>query len=819
VTDLWSDIKHSLHMFIKNPGFTVAAVAALALGIGANTAIFTVVNAVLLKPLSYPDADRIVEFLLTGPNGSNPNPIASIPKFHIWQQQTSVFKEVAAYDFAGPGFNITGDRPEQIHGIHVTEGYFRLFGAPVILGRTFTPQEDAPNGGKTVVLSYGLWQRKFGGNPNVIGSSLSLGNEPFTIIGVLGKDFLSDPEADIWLPFQFEPNSTNQGHYFQAAGMLKPGVTLAQANAQMKLAASQYLRAYPMASPQQSFAVEPLRDSIVGDVRKSLLVLLGAVGFVLLIACANVANLLLVRATGRRREFAIRSALGAGRARIVRQLLTESVLLSVTGGVLGLLLGFLGVRALLAVSPAGLPRIGEDGAAIGVDWRVLAFTVAVSLFTGILFGLFPAFSASRSDLNSTLKESSNRSGTGFGQSKARSLLVISEVSLALVLLIGSALLIRTFLALRGVSPGFDAHHVLTMDMSLTGDRYQKTAGVAQLSRDGRERLNALPGVETSASTCCLPIRGQFGLPFQVVGRPPVKGKDTPGGGWMSASPGYFSVFKIPILQGRDFTESDTAGAPGVVLINQAMAKQYWPKENPIGQQIIIGKDLGPEFEEPARQIIGVVGNTHDAGLARDPDSVMIVPQAQVTDGLTALNARIVPLRWVVRTHGDPHQAIAVISEQLRQASGGFPIAHVRPMDEVVARSTARQSFNMLLLTIFGGVALVLAAIGIYGLMAYSVQQRTQEMGIRMALGADRAAIRKLVVWHGMRLAIAGVVLGIAAAFGLTRLIASFLFGVKSWDPIVFVTVPVVLSSVALLAVWLPATRAAKLDPMEALRVE
>src|ERR1700691_823821 len=815
--NLWNNIKHSVHMFIKNPGFAIAAVAALALGIGANTAIFTVVNAVLLKPLSYPDADRIVAFLLTSPDGNNP--IGSIPKFHIWQQQTSVFKEVAAFDFAGPGFNLTGDRPEQIHGIHVTEGYFRLFGAPVMLGRTFTPQEDSPNGGKVVVLSYGLWQRKFGGDPHIIGSVLSLGNEPFTIIGILGQDFLSDPEADIWLPFQFDPNSTNQGHYFQAAGLLRPGVTLAQANAQMKLAARQYLRAYPSADPQQSFAVEPLRDLIVGDVRQSLLILLGAVGLVLLIACANVANLLLVRATGRKREFAIRSALGASRARIIHQLLTESVLLSVTGGILGLVLGFIGVRALLAISPAGLPRIGEDGSAIGVDWRVLAFTLAISLFTGILFGLFPAFSASRSDLNSSLKESSNRSATGFRQSKARSLLVISEVSLAIVLLIGSALLIRTFAALRGVSPAFDSHHVLTMEMSLTGDRYQKTAGVAQLSRDGRDRLNAVPGVEESASTCCLPIKGQFGLPFLIMGRPPVEEKDTPGAGWMSASPGYYGVFKIPILHGRDFAESDTAAAPGVVLINQTLAKKYWPKENPVGQQIIIGKDVGPEFEEPARQIIGVVGDTHEGGLDRDPGPLMIVPAAQVTDGMTALNARIVPMRWVVRTRGDPVRAIPVISEQLRQASGGFAVARVRPMDEVVARSTARQSFNMMLLTIFGTVALVLAAIGIYGLMAYSVQQRTQEMGIRMALGADRATIRNLVVWHGMKLAVVGVVLGIAASFGLTRLIASFLFGVKSWDPIVFVVVPVILSAVALLAVWLPATRAAKLDPMQALRVE
>ena len=815
--DLWNNVKHALHLFIKSPGFTIAAVSALALGIGANTAIFTVVNAVLLKPLTYPDADRIVQIKLAGPNGTDS--AASIPKFHIYQQQTSIFKEVAAYDFAGPGFNVTGDRPEQVHGLHVSEGYFRLFGAPVMLGRTFTKQEDLPNGGHVVVLSYGFWQRRFGGNPKVIGGALSLGNEPYTVVGVLGKDFVSDPEAEIWVPFQFEPNSTNQGHFFMVAGMLRPGITLAQANAQMKLAFAQFHRLYPLSNPKVGFAVEPLRDAIVGDARKSLLVLLGAVGMVLLIACANVANLLLVRATGRKREFAIRSALGASRTRIVGQLLTESVLLSVTGGVIGLALGYAGVRALLAISPAGLPRIGEDGAAVSVDWRVLGFTLAVSLLTGILFGLFPALSASRTDLNSSLKESSNRSGIGLRQGKARALLVISEVSLALVLLIGASLLIRSFIALRGVNPGFDTHNVLTLEMSLTGVRYEKAAGVAQLSQEGRERLNAIPGVEDSATTCCLPIEGQFGLPFTIVGRPVDPAKGEPGAGWMNASPDYYKLFRIPILRGREFNEHDTASAPGVVLINEAFEKQYFPKENPIGQQINVGGGMGPPFEEPPRQIVGVVGNTHDGGLSREPGALMIVPDAQVSDALTGLNARILPMIWVVRTHGDPHQVAALVTEQLRVASGGFPVARVRTMDEIVVRSTSRESFNMLLLTIFGAVALVLAAIGIYGLMAYSVQQRTQEMGIRMALGADRAKIRNLVVWHGMRLAFVGVILGIGAAFGLTRLIASFLFGVKSWDPVVFVTVPVILSAVALLAVWLPASRAARLDPMQALRVE
>jgi len=815
--DLWNDVKHALHLFLKSPGFTVAAVLALALGIGANTAVFTVVNAVLLKPLGYPQADRIVAVEMSGPNGNGQ--AASITKFHVYQQQTNIFSDVAAYDFAGPGFNITGGRPELVHGIHVSEAYFRVFGAPMMLGRTFTPQEDLPDGGNVVVLSYGLWQRRFGGNPGVIGSALPLGGKPYTIIGVTGKDFAPDPEAELWVPFQFEPNSTNQGHFFLVAAKLKPGIALASANAQMKLALNQFVRLYSIKNPGFGFVVEPLRDSIVNDARRSLLILEGAVALVLLIACANVANLLLARATGRKREFAIRTALGAKRARIVRQLLTESVMLATAGGVLGSALGFAGVRALLAVSPAGLPRVGEDGAAIGVDWRVLGFTLMVSALTGIVFGLFPAFSASRTDLTSSLKESGNRSGTGFRQGKARAVLVIGELALALVLLVGAALLIRTFVALHAVNPGFDAHNVITMEMSLTGERYEKTAGVAQLSRDGRERLNAIPGVEDSAFTCCLPIQGQFGLPFTIAGRPVDPAKEQPGAGWMSASPDYYKLFRIPVLRGREFTNSDTGSAPGVMLINEALAKQYFPNQNPVGQQIYVAKGMGPPFEEPARLIVGVVANTHDGGLGRDPGPLMIVPDAQVLDALTKLNANIVPLRWVVRTKGDPRPLVGQMTEQLRQASGGFPVAHVRTMDEMVSRSTARESFNMILLTTFGAVALLLAAIGVYGLMAYSVEQRTQEMGIRMALGADRAAIRKMVVWHGMRLALIGIAIGIGAAFGLTRFLASLLFGVKSWDPAVFIAAPMALTAVALLAVWLPATRASKLNPMEALRVE
>jgi predicted permease len=808
--DFWSDFKHALHLFGKTPGFTIAAVAALALGIGANTAIFSVVNTVLLKPLTYPNADRMVDF--PARVSGLANSLHSIPEFHFFERQTKIFKEVVAYDNAGPGFNLTGGRPEQVHGIHVTEGYFRVYGAPVMLGRTFTAQEDSPHGGQIVVLSYGLWQRRFGGDPSVVGKAISLGNEPYTIVGVIAKEFVAEPQADLWLPFQFEPASTDQNLFFEVTGLLRPGVTVGQANAELLAASPDYHREFPDTDWRGRFTVGPLRDSIVGDALNSLLMMLGAVALVLLISCANVANLLLVRATVRKREFAIRAALGAGRARIVRQLLTESVLLSVAGGVLGLILGFLGVRALLAVSPAGLPRIGEDGSAIGMDWRVLGFTLGVSLLTGILFGLFPAFSVSRTDLISALKESSNRSGTGFRQGKARSLLVISEVSLALVLLVGSALLIRTFIALHAVGPGFDAHNVLTMEMSLNGQRYQSTAGIAQLLRDGRERLNALPGVELAAAGFWLPIDVEDGTGFQIVGRP--ADKTGCGSQYMSVTPGYLSLFRIPVLRGRDFTENDKGGAPNVVLINQALARKCWPNEDPVGQQIRDANEMGG-----IETIIGIVADSHNSGLGRPADPMIMVPIPQVTDTYNAAYANIQPLFWVVRTHGDPHRFIAAVTEQLRIASAGFPVGHVRTMDEVMGRSTARESFNMLLLTIFGAVAIILAAIGIYGLMAYSVAQRSQEMGIRMALGAERSVIRNLVVWQGMKLAIIGVVVGIAAAFGLTRLIASFLFAVKPWDPEVFVLAPLILSAVALVAVWIPAVRASKVDPIQALRIE
>jgi putative ABC transport system permease protein len=811
------DIRYAFRQLRRAPGFTAAAVLSLALGISANTAIFSVVNAVLIKPLSYPDPGRIVQFLLTFPDG--PKQGASVSDFRLWREQTRVFQYVSAYDFDPRVVNLTGGVPEQLHGIHVTADYFRLFGAPMLLGRTFTSKEDSPNAGNLVVISYSIWKRRFGGDPNIIGKALWLGNEPFTIVGVTSERFHTDPVADLWLPFQFDLNSRDQTHYFMVAGRLRPGIALAQANAQLKLTANEARRSDPLANPQQSFIVQPLRDTIVSGVRTSLLMLGGAVSLVLLIACANVANLLLIRATGRKREFAIRAALGASRRRILRQLLTESILLSSAGGLLGLGLGVIGVRALLAASPGDIPRIGENATAVGLDGRVLLFTLGLSVFSALLFGIIPIWGASRPDLDGGLKEGGNRQGAAPRQNKVRSFLVVSEVSLAIVLLIGAALLIRSFIALRQVNPGFDPHHVLRMDTSLSGARFADTAAVSRLVRDARRRLNAVPGVEASAMTSWPPLQGRMGLPFSVIGRPLGDESNTGDGLWMDASPGYLEVLKIPVLRGRDFTEEDDTAAPRVVLINESMAKRYWPKQDPIGQQIVIGKGLGSKFEEPPRQIIGIVGDTRDSALTLAPEPTMIIPEAQESDGLTAFSLQFNPVVWLVRTRLEPHQMALVIAEQLRQASGGLPAGHVRTMDEVLLASTARQDFNMLLLTIFGAAALVLAAIGIYGVLAYSIAQRTQEIGIRMALGADRANIRNWVLKQGMLLTITGVLIGVSAAFGLTRLIAGFLFGVRTWDPLVFIAVPTLLTVIALLATWVPARRAACLDPVQSLRLE
>jgi putative ABC transport system permease protein len=804
-------------MLRQQPAFTFAALAALALGIGATTAVFSVVNTILLKPFPYPDPDRIVMFMNTSPDGSGPG--ASPAKFVLWKRQTDVVQDAAA--FRNVIVNYTGgDTPEQVTSGQVSEAFFRLWGATPMLGRTFSPEEDRPNAGRVAVLSYGWWTRRFASDPAIVGKTISLSGDPYTVIGVIKNgfdpsEFLDTP--DVWTAFQIDPNTTDQGHYFRAAARLKPGVTLAQAQGKLKQSADEFRQRFPDAiDKKSSFSVEPVQNVFIRNAKSLLTVLLAAVTGVLLIACANVANLLLVRSTVRKREMAIRSAMGADRGRIIRQLMTESVLLSLIGGALGLALGLIGIRSLLSVNTAGLPRVGANGAAVHLDWRLVAFTAVVSVATGLLFGVMPAVHAARADLSGTLREGTGSSGSG-ASNRIRSVLVVLEVALALTLVIGSGLLIRTSVAIRSVAPGFDANNVLTMRMSFTGPRFSTAASVEQAIRAGIDRVRTIPGVVLASASCCVPLEGGFGLPFKIVGRPLENGPFHGGGAWMTASPGYFEVFKIPVLRGRTFTEQDDQGAPPVVIINEAMAKQYWKTGDPLNQHLVIGRGAIREFAaEPDRQIIGVVADSRDDGLNQTPGPKMFVPQAQIPDDVNALNTKIVPMAWVIRTQVPPMSLSSAIQTQLRQATG-LPVADVRSMSQIVSRSTSREQFNTLLMTTFALSALVLAAIGIYGVMAYAVQQRTREIGVRLALGAEPAAVRRMVVLQGMRLALFGVVLGVAAAYALSRYMRTLLFGVEARDPLVFLGVPLLLAVIALLAVWIPAGRASRIDPLGALR--
>lgn len=596
---------------------------------------------------------------------------------------------------------------------------------------------------------------------------------------------------------------------------------MGQARAQLGLVAEQFRRLYGNNAlpPRGSFGVTSLAKSTLGDIGPRLLVLWCAVGFVLLIACANVANLLLARAAARKREFATRAALGAGRGQIVRQLLVESLTLSLTGGVIGLGLGFAGVRLLLSMNPGDIPRIGAHGAAITLDVNVILFTLAISILTGLIFGLIPSVTASRTNLAGALNENGSRGGMGVRSGKLRSVLVIAEMALTVVLVVGAALLIRTFRNLQAVDPGFTLHNVISMSMSVSGDRFQKTAPVAEVIQAGTDRLAAVPGVMDAGVSNCLPMAGGFGMSFDVVGRPKGSENASGGAGFCSISYGYFDTLKIPLVRGRFFTRQDKAAAPGVVIVNKSFAQHYWPNGDALNAEIVIGAGAGPAFAEGPRQVVGIVGDTHDGGPGSDPFPMMFIPLAQMPDMETALNSKVAPLWWFVRSEADPHTLVAPISAALQEASGGLPVAHIRTMEDLEAENIARQRLNMLLLSVFGFAGLLMAAIGVYGVMSYSVQQRTQELGVRMALGAQTANLRNMVIRQGMTLTLIGVVIGGGGALWLTRFLGSFLFGVKPLDPISFVATPLVLSAVALFSIWSPAMRATRVDPMAALRVE
>ena len=821
---LLADLRHSVRVLIKSPGFTLVAVLALALGIGANAAIFSVIDRVLLAPLPFPESERIMRVARQFPNG-NGNSV-SIPKFMAWRK-SQAFQSMTAYDFGAVSMNLgTGDHPNPVNGLHVTVDFFKVFGVSPMFGRTFSAEEDMPNAGRFTVLTFNLWKNRLGADHEIVGKTISLNSERFTVLGVMPEHFQPDPPTDLYLPEQFDPNSTNQGHIYYVAGCLQPGASIASAKAELAVIADQFRAAHQdIMDKTETVGVVPLRVAIGGEVRFALLILAGAVSFVLLIACANVANLLLARAAGRQREIAIRTAVGASRGRIVRQLLTESMIRGAAGGVFGLILGSVGVRALLALSPGNIPRINDpehlQGALALLDWRILGFLFGISLLTSLLFGLLPAIRVSRFDVNATLKESSGRSGTGLKHSRIRGILVVSEIALAVVLLAGAAIMIRTFAGLRTVNPGLDTSNVLTMRTATSGSRYSATAKVETMVQQATDRIQALPGVQFAACAVLLPLEGaSIDMPFSVAGREPKLGGKWEGDEfWRFVSPGYFEAFRIPLLRGRYFARSDTGKADHVVIINEAFARKYWPKEDPIGKRMTIGKGLGADFEEPERQIVGIVGSVTESGQASGIVPVMYIPQAQVTDGLTKLASGLLPLSWVIRTSADPLSAASAIKHEFESLDATLAPSQIRTMDQVIAESNTRTNFNTLLLTIFALLALLLAAVGIYGLMSYSVEQRTQEIGIRIAMGADQSKIMKMILGHGARLAVIGTVIGLGAAYGLTRMLAQLLSGVKANDPVAFLIVAVILIAVTLLAGLVPARRAMRVNPIIALRQE
>jgi putative ABC transport system permease protein len=825
-----NDLRYTFRLLLKGPGFTLVAVLSLALGIGANTTIFSVINSVMLRPLPYENADRWVAVFETVPELGQTREWAATANFLDWEKQNQVFDRLELISGGPDTVTLSGSgETERIGKQVVTPSFFQSLGVQTVLGRTFLPEDDLTH---MIVLSHDFWQRRFGGDPKLLGQTLYVGGTPYTVIGVLSPGFQFfgwGDKIDSWDAIDFKnPDWINRSvHWLFAVARLKPAVTLNQAQAAMDGIALQLAQAYPDTNKGRGIRLEPLRQAVraMENYGEVLYPLFGAVAFVLLIACTNIANLLLARASTRKKEIAIRSSLGAGQFRLVRQMLTESILLALAGGLLGLFLSVWGIEIVVALAPEWFAQIHQ----ITINNRVLAFTLVVSILSGILFGLAPAWQSSKPNLNETLKEG-GRTSAGASRHRTRSVLVVTEVALALVLLIGAGLMINSFLRLQRVKPGFHPENLLTAEVYLGGPKYLSTAPkreidmnrispqVGTFCRQVLERLNALPGVRSAAMIDFLPTTG-WGYPvdpFTIAGRPVQALGERPVIEYKSVSPTYFKTMQIPVLRGRDFTEQDVEASPWVVVINRSMAEKFWPNENPIGQVIT----LGTVSEERPREIVGVVENVRQAGLAQEPRPEMYLPYLQQLE-ICLGNRKMARLHksLVIRAASSSAELTTAVRRAVAELDKDQAVYGFRSMNQVLASSTSPYRFYMLLLGIFAGVALVLAAIGIYGVISYSVNERTHEIGIRLALGAQPQEVLALILKHGLILSLIGAALGLAASLAATRILSSFLFAVTPHDPITFTLVSLVLIMITLLATYLPARRATKVDPVVALRYE
>jgi putative ABC transport system permease protein len=807
---LLADLSYAFRILRKTPVFTIAAIATVALGVGANTAIFSVINAVLLQPLPYREPDRLVTVWQNSLTQPEELMIVSAPNFFDWRQQNTVFERMAIYQ--QQFFNLAGQQePEQVPGVRVSGSIFPLLGFQPYLGRTFLPEEDQLGKNRVVVLSYGLWRRRYGADRGLLGKPIKINGESCTVVGVMPPQFqFPHSRFALWVPIAFDAQDQERGaQSFQVVARLGPGATMTQAKAQMETIGRRLAQQYPAANASSGATIIPMSDWQVKEMRPILFALLGAVGFVLLIACSNVANLLLARAAARRKEFAVRTALGASRFRVIRQLLIESAVLALAGGAAGVLLAIWGLSLLARILPNFIKFVPfRQLDHLSVDSSVLLFALFISLATGILFGLAPALQASGTDLNESLKEGGGRGSTGHRGNRLRAVLVVSEVALALVVLTGAGLMIETIAKLSGVEPGLDPRNVLTMQIALPQTDTYGAPERTRFCEDAGERVGAVAGVRSVSAVSHLPLSGNgAGRGFVIQGRPDPSPSEEPSANYSLICPKYFQTMGIPLLKGREFSSRDTVSAPQVVVVNDSLARRYWPNEDPVGRTFKLG---GPRSTSPWLTIIGVVRDVHHWSLDYQLVPQMFRPYSQAAWPVMTV---------VARTAGDP----AAFTTAIREAAAGIdreqPVSNVATMEQVIHDSLGFRRFPMLLLGTFALVALALAAVGIYGVMSYSVEQRTQEIGIRMALGAGRGEVLRFILGRSLLPVAAGVGIGVAGALALTRVLTSLLFQVSPSDPVVFTAVALLLMSVAVIASLAPALKAASVNPLIALRHE